>query len=603
MTVYTEYRQTAANVYAPDGAVAPSPTRAAFAMGTPHRPVPASPWLLSAALVPLAYLAAGGAVLDAVFAGLAAAAVGAVGALSVLSASYSSYTAGNALDVDAYCGQRPGFFGRAYLAFAHRLTSAAISRQAAKRRGDGARFEAGAPLRADASPHLPGLRVTSGGDPSAGALSLPVAPRARCAPEALPVIIGTIRMGFGHHRIAYSAASWAVDAPGPAYFHDLFAMEGSREAQMIKDADKMYSKGSRMASELGGLVEAAWGAATLSGGENSLRQSWQMAEGCVPLMAGMDRNVPVVASHSLVGMVAVAAGFKTVINCVIDNHAQWFVVVPGALNLVQGPGNYLKLRKLGVPAADLRVAGHWCPAELVRAVPDDCAARLAELADERRDGGGAPPGAARRTFLLPIGGAGAQRRFVIALVRAVIRSGLLEQGAQLVLNAGDHAHMKAAFLAELSKKGAPRYEILSSLEEVRAAAADRAALKRRAPVLLCAFDSYFPAVATTDIMCRAADVLACKPSELAFYPIPKLMIRRVGDHEQFSAIRAYELGDGTREVREVGEALEWMRLMLEPGSDVLAEMNRRIAANAAIGVYDGSRNAVAWAKQMAADAM
>lgn len=56
-------------------------------------------------------------------------------------------------------------------------------------------------------------------------------------------------------------------------------------------------------------------------------------------------------------------------------------------------------------------------------------------------------------------------------------------------------------------------------------------------------------------------------------------------------------------VREVGEALEWMRLMLEPGSDVLAEMNRRIAANAAIGVYDGSRNAVAWAKQMAADAM
>lgn len=108
---------------------------------------------------------------------------------------------------------------------------------------------------------------------------------------------------------------------------------------------------------------------------------------------------------------------------------------------------------------------------------------------------------------------------------------------------------QAAFLAELSKKGAPRYEILSSLEEVRAAAADRAALKRRAPVLLCAFDSYFPAVATTDIMCRAADVLACKPSELAFYPIPKLMIRRVGDHEQFSAIRAYELGDGTREVR------------------------------------------------------
>jgi hypothetical protein len=28
-------------------------------------------------------------------------------------------------------------------------------------------------------------------------------------------------------------------------------------------------------------------------------------------------------------------GFKNVINLVIDNYAQWFVVVPGAVNLVQ----------------------------------------------------------------------------------------------------------------------------------------------------------------------------------------------------------------------------------------------------------------------------
>lgn len=35
-----------------------------------------------------------------------------------------------------------------------------------------------------------------------------------------------------------------------------------------------------------------------------------------------------------------------------------------------------------------------------------------------------------------------------------------------------------------------------------------------------------------------ADILCCKPSELAFYPLPKLMIRRVGDHEAHSATRA-----------------------------------------------------------------
>ena len=35
-----------------------------------------------------------------------------------------------------------------------------------------------------------------------------------------------------------------------------------------------------------------------------------------------------------------------------------------------------------------------------------------------------------------------------------------------------------------------------------------------------------------------ADILCCKPSELAFYPLPKLMIRRGGDHEAHSATRA-----------------------------------------------------------------
>ena len=77
------------------------------------------------------------------------------------------------------------------------------------------------------------------------------------------------------------------------------------------------------------------------------------------------------------------------------------------------------------------------------------------------------------------------------------------------------------------------------------------------------------------------------------------MIRRVGDHEQFSAIRAYELGDGTREIREVDETLEWMKIMLQPGSEVLAEMNRRVIANDREGVYDGSKNAVEWGKKLA----
>lgn len=40
------------------------------------------------------------------------------------------------------------------------------------------------------------------------------------------------------------------------------------------------------------------------------RNSWQMAEELKPLMMELDKDIPVITSHSLVGMTAVACGFK-----------------------------------------------------------------------------------------------------------------------------------------------------------------------------------------------------------------------------------------------------------------------------------------------------
>lgn len=40
------------------------------------------------------------------------------------------------------------------------------------------------------------------------------------------------------------------------------------------------------------------------------RNSWQLAEELKPLMMGLDKDIPVITSHSLVGMTAVACGFK-----------------------------------------------------------------------------------------------------------------------------------------------------------------------------------------------------------------------------------------------------------------------------------------------------
>ena len=116
-------------------------------------------------------------------------------------------------------------------------------------------------------------------------------------------------------------------------------------------------------------------------------------------------------------------------------------------------------------------------------------------------------------------------------------------------------------------------------------------------LLQFSYDDYFTAVATTDILCNVADVLACKPSELAFYPIPKLMIRRVGDHEAYSALRASELGDGTLEVREVPEAVTYVKLFMNTG--LLDVMNKSIEDNNKIGLYDGCKNAMKLALERA----
>jgi hypothetical protein len=82
----------------------------------------------------------------------------------------------------------------------------------------------------------------------------------------------------------YAASSWALARGKATYFHDLLNID-SVEAQLIKDMDKLYSKGSRLATEMGGVVERMWGnMSAKQGDENSLRIFYAMAEQIKPLL-------------------------------------------------------------------------------------------------------------------------------------------------------------------------------------------------------------------------------------------------------------------------------------------------------------------------------
>ena len=85
-------------------------------------------------------------------------------------------------------------------------------------------------------------------------------------------------------------------------------------------------------------------------------------------------------------------------------------------------------------------------------------------------------------------------------------------------------------------------------------------------------------------------MLVTKPSELAFYPVPKLFIKRVGKHEMWGAIHSAEIGDGTLECRDIPHILQMVDQFLE--TDLLNEMCESIVLNKKMGIYDGAKKVV-----------
>ena len=101
----------------------------------------------------------------------------------------------------------------------------------------------------------------------------------------------------------------------------------------------------------------------------------------------------------------------------------------------------------------------------------------------------------------------------------------------------------------------------------------------------------FQAVYCTNLLMRSADVLVTKPGELAYYPVPKLFIKRVGGHERWGAIHSAEMGDGTLECEDIPHTRQMLDLFLDEDA-LLRDMCGNICQNKTIGLYDGAYNAV-----------
>jgi hypothetical protein len=431
--------------------------------------------------------------------------------------------------------------------------------------------------------------------------------RGEAIPSENAVIISTIRMGFGHYRIAMAGASCAQAMGFTPLWLDLLAIPGIT-TDVINWCNTWYSRFSRISQKSKLFNKYVWESVTTGEptlpGLNTFLNSWivgwpwrflktnvkdyKMSELFKNLHEALPRDLPILTSHMWNCMGAVAAGMTNVVDMMFDNWPMAFQLTEGAIHAVQSPSGYYGFRAMRgfdergkilkpMPPEALVYTGHHVDHELVQNIEADCAARLSRMKNNEP-----------RRFLITMGGAGAQRELFKAMIEHCIPL-IKDDKVTLFVNLGDHHDNWEWLERELSQhQGLIQThftwdETKAFSDEIRRAGASG--------LNVFLFDNTFHAVYATNYLMRVIDVMITKPSELAFYPVPKIFNERVGGHEMWGAIRGAELGDGTVETRSIPETLQAIDLLTHE-DDLLEMYCNMIVKNKSIGIYDGAYKSV-----------
>ena len=404
------------------------------------------------------------------------------------------------------------------------------------------------------------------------------------------VIVGNIRMGFGHYRISMAMASAARALGYQPYWMDLNSYPDTTCTKVIGAQNDLYSLGSRISQKSKLFNKLVWEPMNYEGFRKlSYNASDQKnAELMAPVFRNVPKDIPVIGTHVWPAQAAIHAGMKYVVNAIPDNWPMALHLAEGSVHTIQTHFAYQGYRVLNGMAGDkvlkpmpedsLVYTGHYIDDELVRNIESDCAARMA------RKEQGKP-----MRFLLTIGGAGAQKETFAAIIRYLLP--MIESGkAALYVNVGDYRNVWDELVREipgLSGVSAEHFENWAETQQFAAAAITGEVTGVHAFY----HGNIFQAVYATNLLMRSCDVLVTKPSELAFYPVPKLFIRRIGGHEQWGAVHSAEIGDGTLECRDIPHTLQMIELFMSDGV-TLRDMCDNIVRNKSMGIYDGAYKVV-----------
>src|SRR5574344_2576971 len=134
-----------------------------------------------------------------------------------------------------------------------------------------------------------------------------------------PLVIGNIRMGFGHYRISIAMASCAKALGYEPYWMDIASFDATG-SKVIRGQNDLYSTGSKISQKSHLFNHFVWEPMNSEGfrklSYNSVDQA--NAELLVPLFHDIPKDTPYIATHVWPSQAAVHAGLTHVVNAIPD---------------------------------------------------------------------------------------------------------------------------------------------------------------------------------------------------------------------------------------------------------------------------------------------
>ncbi len=409
-----------------------------------------------------------------------------------------------------------------------------------------------------------------------------------CTWDEKALIVGNIRMGFGHYRIAIAMASCAKALGYTPYWMDLASFD-TTGSKMIRHQNDLYSFASRISQKSVLFNKLYWEKLNSEGFKKITYNASDQknSELLKNMYASIPTDTPYIATHVWPAQGAIHAGMTHVVNAIPDNWPMGLHLAQGSIHTVQTDFAYLGYKTLwnfdthalqGMKDAELKVVGNYIDHELVSNLEDDNLRRKQRM--EKKE---------PYRILLTVGGAGAGADLILDSIQFLLPY-IQRKEVALFINFGDHLKVYEYLckkIPDFESMGTSYFDAYDDVKKL----VDTMHTNVVEGMHFMYSSNIFEAVYTTNLLMRECELMATKPSELAYYPIPKLMIRHIGGHEVYGAIHSAELGDGTFECSSSKDMIQMLEYLLKD-KEITNHMIDRINVLKQQGYYNGAYECV-----------